>query len=109
MLSIALESVEFFRKLSEMKGKDSLKLCANHLRLDQHEAQKDVISHGEKGDKFYIILTGVLEVHVPTSAGTFVKVSEMKSGQSFGELALINDAPRRATIRSVTECHLAVL
>lgn len=110
VLSLTLESVEFFKKLSEVKGRESLKLCASHLRYEKHkQGGRDVIVHGEKGDKFYIIITGVLEVHVPTSQGNFIKVAEMKAGMSFGELALINDAPRRATIRAQTQCELAVL
>ena len=46
---------------------------------------------------------------MPNSVGEFVKVGELKEGGSFGELALINDAPRRATIRAFTDCGLAVL
>jgi CRP-like cAMP-binding protein len=38
-----------------------------------------------------------------------MKVNEMREGESFGELALINDAPRMATVVSYTECIFAVL
>ena len=36
-------------------------------------------------------------------------VSEMNEGESFGELALLNDAPRAATIECTTECHFAIM
>jgi CRP-like cAMP-binding protein len=37
------------------------------------------------------------------------QISLISTGQSFGELALLNDEPRTATIRCVTDCHMAFL
>jgi CRP-like cAMP-binding protein len=37
----------------------------------------------------------------------FVEVKHLNTGQSFGELALNNNAPRAATITSVTDCYFA--
>ena len=37
------------------------------------------------------------------------KVNQLKAGMAFGELALINDAPRLATIVCETDCSFAVL
>lgn len=39
----------------------------------------------------------------------FQKVSELRSGQMFGELALISNKPRAATIKCITDTHFAVL
>jgi len=39
----------------------------------------------------------------------FKEVVCLSAGQSFGELALINDAPRAATIHCMKECYFAVL
>ena len=39
----------------------------------------------------------------------FVQVVRLSEGQSFGELALINDDPRAANVVSLTECYFAVL
>ena len=38
-----------------------------------------------------------------------VEVSKLQTGASFGELALINNEPRNATILCLTECYFAVL
>jgi CRP-like cAMP-binding protein len=38
-----------------------------------------------------------------------VQVASLETGKSFGEKALINDAPRAASIQAVTDCHFAVL
>ena len=37
----------------------------------------------------------------------FVDYTILKDGNSFGELALINDEPRKATIKCVTDCTFA--
>ena len=39
----------------------------------------------------------------------FLDVVKLCSGKSFGELALINDAPRAATIQCLTNCFFATL
>ena len=39
----------------------------------------------------------------------FVEISKLSYSSAFGELALINDAPRAATVRCVTDCYFAVL
>ena len=39
----------------------------------------------------------------------FTEVVRLPSGQSFGEKALIEDAPRAATIMALQECYFAVI
>ena len=38
-----------------------------------------------------------------------IEVAKLKTGSSFGELALINNEPRKATIMCLTDCFFAVL
>lgn len=39
----------------------------------------------------------------------FHEIVCLKTGKSFGELALIKHKPRAATIKCVTDCHFAVM
>ena len=60
-----------------------------------------VITEGEPGDAFYIILEGTCGVHIKQSF-----VSELSAGCSFGEKALENNALRSATVICSTDCKL---
>lgn len=59
-----------------------------------------IIKQGDEGDSFYVLEAGALicqKKFNPTDAeDTFLK--EYKPGESFGELALLYNAPRAATI-----------
>jgi CRP-like cAMP-binding protein len=72
-----------------------------------------VFKFGEFGKKFYIILEGSVSVIVPfvdeEGNTNMITVAQLGSGVSFGELALIKDQPRAASILCATDCHMAVL
>lgn len=63
-----------------------------------------IIKQGDSGDKFYVVQTGVLEVTVNGSV-----VGKLTTGDNFGELALIYDAPRAATIKATSHAVLWTL
>lgn len=65
----------------------------------------DVVHQGDiHTDLFYVVKEGKLEVIVQEH-----KVLELKSGTSFGELALLFRAPRAATVRATSEAKLWVI
>ena len=61
----------------------------------------NVINQGDEGDYFYIVEKGLFSVIVN---GTEVSTKEF--GSSFGELALMYDSPRAATVRANTQAEL---
>ena len=61
----------------------------------------DVVTEGEPGDAFYVLQAGQLTVH---EAGRQVRT--LGPGAHFGEVALLLDVPRTATVRALTPVRL---
>lgn len=66
-------------------------------------AGTSVFERGDLGDRFYVIESGRALVDAPD--GT----RELGPGEFFGEIALLRDTPRTATVRAVDELHLFAL
>lgn len=77
--------------------------------FDKEEVEGDtfVIRQGESGEKFYIIEQGSVDIFVKGNSGEAQKVGNpLSSGASFGELALMYNTPRAASIKSSTNVRL---
>ena len=76
----------------------------------RYKAGEYVIKEGEEGDVVYLVDTGELDCEKTFKKGdkpTYLKT--YKPGESFGELALLYNAPRAATIKAKTDCLLWAL
>jgi CRP-like cAMP-binding protein len=89
------------------KGANDTLIHTLTLALSPAAAAKgeDVVRKGEVGDEMYFISRGSVEVL--DGGGKVVKT--MNEGDFFGELALLCDQPRSATVRATTPCDLFVL
>ena len=67
-----------------------------------------IIRQGEKGDAFYIIESGTIDVFI-TGQGDSKPVARLKSGQFFGEKALISEDVRQATCIASTDAQCLTL
>jgi cAMP-dependent protein kinase regulator len=107
-----------FPKSEEQKAKIYESLQRLHLLFDLNHAEKivdafksvdieegtEVITQGDSGDLFYLVEEGKFQV-VKNS----VIVAEITNGGYFGELALIFDAPRAATVKAMENSKVFVL
>lgn len=80
--------------------------------MEEKKFRKDewIIKQGEDGDNLYVVDSGTLECYKQFQKGGEPKhVKTYNPGESFGELALLYNAPRAASIKAVTECILFAL
>lgn len=76
-----------------------------NVQRETFEAGQFIFLEGSKDLHFYIIEDGRVEIFT-NSAGNFIKISEVGPGESFGEFALLDRAPRSASARALTNCSV---
>ena len=65
-----------------------------------------VIRQGDSGDNFYVVESGILEIYVKGPDGESKVGSTLGPGSAFGELALMYNTPRAASIKATSKCVL---
>ena len=93
-----------FANLSESE-RSTLAPLTRCLRFGPGET---VVCEGEKGDCLYQVVSGSLEVSKQTAPGNpeAIEVARLGPTAVFGEMTLCTDAPRNATVRTLTETVL---
>ena len=79
------------------------RLSANLVPV-QVSAGSWVIREGEIGDRFYIVDEGEVEVEIDGRT-----IRQQGPGSSFGEIALLRDVPRTASVRALSDVRLLAL
>jgi ATP-binding cassette, subfamily B, bacterial len=82
---------------------DRLADLASRMKRENVQPGKTVVIEGEPGERFYVVLSGMLEV---TQAGRGQRTI-LKPGDYFGEVALAMDIPRTASVRAITPSTVA--
>src|SRR5438552_7805400 len=90
-----LRRVPFFAEIEPAK----LKLLAFMSERVAFDAGKLLMRQGDPGDAAYLIIDGEAEVMVETSAGP-VTVATLGANEIVGEMAILCDRPRAATVRA---------
>ncbi|NOU70037.1 ATP-binding cassette domain-containing protein [Paenibacillus sp. LMG 31458] len=93
--------LKLFPIFSEMD--ESLLRDISHFFVTESYAKERTIIHeGDLGDKFYIIVRGKVEVLKKNSTGTNDRLAVLSDGDFFGEVALLRNIPRTATIYTLS-------
>jgi ATP-binding cassette, subfamily B, bacterial len=71
---------------------------------ERFDSGRAIIRQGEAGDRLYIIARGTVEVVVEDAASHRKQLAKLTDGDYFGEIALLSDEPRNATVEAVGPC-----
>jgi CRP-like cAMP-binding protein len=81
-------------------------LLFGHARVAQLAPQQTLFTAGDPGDGFYLVDEGLLKVNVVSSAGSERILAILGPGDLVGELAIIDGAPRSASVTAIRESKL---
>lgn len=96
-----VENVPLFQQAGDAFVSDVVPL----LEPQQFAAGETIIQHGDVGDAMYFLTGGQVEVVSQTGDALAV----LDQGTHFGEVAILKDVPRTATVRAADDCEVYVL
>ena len=101
---------KFLSKCSVFDGAapNLLSDIAAQMKREKHPAGATIIRQGDLGDKFYVVRNGAVEVS-KTKDGRSDTMVNLGPGAFFGELALLRDEPRAATVIATEPVELLTL
>jgi ATP-binding cassette subfamily B protein len=88
---------------------DMLASVAKAFVTEQYPADRFVIHEGDPGDRFYIIVRGQVEVLRNQDGAEPRPIAVLQDGDHFGEIALLRNVPRTASVRTLTPCVMVSL
>jgi len=104
-LFVHLRRIPLFAELTE----EELAMVKSNLRIRQHAKREVVLQKGGRGDGLLFLLSGQLQVVDITEDGRAVGLRMLSPGDFFGEIALINNSTRSASVVAITEVMVAFL
>ncbi len=67
-----------------------------------------IITEGEEGSSAFLIQAGSVEIS-STHNGRKVVLGNLQTGEIFGEMSLIRNTPRTATVEALEDCNLIII
>ena len=75
----------------------------------RYRPREAIVNQGDDSGDLFVVLAGRLKVTWNDEEGGEVLLSILESGDVFGEIALLDDRPRSATVTAMEDCELLVV
>ena len=79
------------------------------IRREHFEPNETIFREGDWGDSLYIIVDGEVEITRDVSGQSDVPLARLGCGECFGEMGLVRQMPRSATVRTVTRVNVLAM
>jgi CRP/FNR family cyclic AMP-dependent transcriptional regulator len=100
-----LRNIPLFAALTDT----DLELLEQHANTRTFPRNAILINEGDETDSLYVILSGKVRVFMSNPDGKEIILNEQGPGEHFGELALIDDAPRSASVMALEKTRVSVI
>ncbi len=97
-----LQGVPIFSELGTRELKSILQI-AHHRH---YEPDEPIVREGQPSAGMYIILQGEVHITRRSPQGLEIDIADMQKGDFFGDVGLLDNAPRTATVTATTECKV---
>ncbi len=84
-------------------------IVEEHMYETHLDAGEVLFSEGDQGDFLCYVVHGKLQITKKNQAGKAVELAVLQRGQLIGEMAMVEYAPRSATVKALEETVLMVL
>ena len=103
--------VTFLVKIPLFRGlkKSHLKQLANRFVPRDYKADQAIVTQGKGGEGMFTILSGHAQVILELADGTKTVVNEFDPKDFFGEVTMLDDGPRTASVVATEETECLVL
>ncbi|MFN7454178.1 MAG: Crp/Fnr family transcriptional regulator [Pseudobdellovibrionaceae bacterium] len=79
---------------------------SGHIQKETFKAGEFIFFEGDIDFHFYIVESGSIQIFTKSKAGVRIDISTVEEGETFGEFALLSNAPRSASAQAKTDCIL---
>ncbi len=86
-----------------------LEALAKNAHIRHFVAKQMIIEQGSRGDEMYAVVHGRLKVTRSNNDGREINLAILEGGEIFGELAMLDGAPRNASVEALEDGELLVL
>ena len=88
---------------------DALRLVARSLRRRRFRRNEVIFHQGDPGESLHVVATGAVKIVLPSAEGEEAIIATLRTGDFFGELSLLDGAPRSATAVAIEQSETMAL